>query len=187
MGRVSQSLRARGTAEADQGEVWHDIGRKLSALQTRSPSMAMSMSDAYAARAPALDEYRDAFHPVNGQVGAAFGIDGRIAGVELFDAQATFATFLPKLVGSYALDALEADGNDGGPSQSLEMQVTTLLERARAAPSHEYRSIGEGTHVRLRDDHLAAGGLVARGRLVHLAAFLRRTRADRPPNDLPVH
>jgi hypothetical protein len=65
------------------------------------------------------------------------------------------------------------------------MQVTTLLERLRSAPSHEYQSIGGGTHVRLGDDHLAAGGLVARGRLVHLAAFIPSDACGQASERLP--
>ena len=40
-----------------------------------------------------LDEYVNAVRPAPGQCGAVFAIDGRVAGLELFDSPGSFARY----------------------------------------------------------------------------------------------
>ena len=103
---VSASLRSHGSRYSNQAEIWSDISAKAACLRVESDTD--SMADIYEQRAAQLEAYATAFAPQPGQAGALFAIEGRIAGLELFDAPATFASFLPRLVRSYALDAIEA-------------------------------------------------------------------------------
>ncbi len=64
------------------------------------------MSDIFEKEAVPLESYVETFSPIEGQVGALFAIDGRIAGLDLFDAPETFRKLFPKLLRSYGLDAL---------------------------------------------------------------------------------
>ena len=68
-----------------------------------------AMSAMFDARHVALDEFVTAFTPVERQVGAVFFVNGRAAGLELFDAPRTWRTLAPKLIRSYALDALDQE------------------------------------------------------------------------------
>ena len=54
-----------------------------------------------------LEEFVAAFLPAERQVGAVFLVNGRVVGLELFDAPSTWRKLSPKLVRSYALDAID--------------------------------------------------------------------------------
>jgi hypothetical protein len=169
--RVSESLARSGSRRSDQGEVWQDIGVKFSQMRIESPSMAMA--DLYQAREDDLERYQEAFKPVPGQVGAVVAVDGKVAGLELFDAQRTFAQMLEKIVSSYAMDVgvdpLPQREGEQGP---LTYQVVqAFLQEMQAAASREHPAIAQGTDVRLTAPQLAGAALVDDGRVVHLAAF----------------
>jgi hypothetical protein len=120
---------------------------------------------------------------VPGQVGAVVALDGKVAGVELFDAQRTLAQLLEKIVGSYAMDVVGGDrttphpgplpqGERGKSADELTYQaVQAFLQEMQAAASREHPAIAEGIDVRLSAPHLAGAALVNQGRVVHLAAF----------------
>ena len=185
MARVSESMARSGSRRSDQGEVWQDIGVKFSQMRVESDSMAMA--DLYQAREADLERYREAFRPVPGQVGAVVAVDGRVAGLELFDAQRTLAVLLEKIVSSYAMDVVgeggltphpgplpqgERGNGEGESAEQLTYQaVQDFLQEMRAAASQEHPAIAEGTDVRLSAPRLAGAALVDHGRVVHLAAF----------------
>ena len=167
MQRVSESLRNRGRAQADQGEVWADVADKAKFLHMESPTLAMS--DFYEQSAARLADYESAFRAEPGQRGAVVAIDGRVTGVELFDSAQAFARYLAKLVRSYALDALEtANGQHRAPPAA---EVERFLERLRQASIETFAALGEGEDIRLAGERLSGGALAAGGRIVHLAGF----------------
>jgi hypothetical protein len=96
-------------------------------------------------------------------------LDGRVAGLEVFDSPAAFARYLAKLVRGYALDALEtANGKTLAPSED---QVRRFLEAIKAAPAERFAALGEGEDLRLAGNGVSGGALAAEGRVVHLAGF----------------
>jgi hypothetical protein len=167
MRHVTASMSRSGAHRADQGQVWQSISDKASRLRAASPTEAMS--DIYAQRKDTLAGYESAFTPSPGQVGAVFAVNGRIAGAELFDSAATFAKLLDKLVGSYALDAIEEEA-PADTVPSLE-EVRAFLKRMQQAAAERFAALGEGEDLRLTGEKLAGGALLAEGRVVHLAAF----------------
>jgi hypothetical protein len=166
MARVSVSLACTGSRRGDQGEVWSDIQVKFSRMCEASPSMAVG--DLYEARSTSIQSYVGAFKAAPLQRGAVFAVDGKVVGLDLFDAPATFAKLLEKLVTSYAVDALERETDTQTPSEAA---VRQFLERMKAAVAEKYPAIAEGEDVRLSAPGLSGGALVSDGRLVHLAAF----------------
>lgn len=167
MASVASSRHATGEAVADQNEVWQKIDRMARRTQVRSATSAMS--DVYDTHRARIDDYVRAFDTQPGQTGAAFAIGARVEGVELFDSERTLAEYLPKLVRSYALDAMSLGPKHDAPPAAA--QVRAFLDALANAKSDQYPSVGLGTEVRLRGRDLLAGGLVADGRVVHLAAF----------------
>ena len=71
---VELNLKFRGVRDADQGRVWNDIRRKMASMGSKSETGAMH--DMYAQWADSLRQYRDAFRPIDGQVGALFLLAG---------------------------------------------------------------------------------------------------------------
>jgi hypothetical protein len=148
--------------------LWQEIARKSAALSSRSDTEALA--DVYVANAPTLEAYRRGLHWVGGQIGAAFVLAGRFVGVELFDAESTCRKLLPKLVDSYAMDALE-QGDSGGRNALPNSDPTLLLGDLRSAPVETYKAIGKGEDVRIRSPRIHGAALTESGRLVHLTAF----------------
>jgi len=168
---VSDSLREGGARSRDdvQAAVWRSVDDKLSHFECRSPTS--SLHDAYEATERDLQRIRGEFTPQPGQVGAVFAIDGRLVGAELFDAAGTLVTLLPKLVDSYAFDALESEVDvDLFAPPSIE-QVRALLDRIAQAPASAYAAVAKGTDVRIDAPDLHAAALVDAERTVHLSAF----------------
>jgi hypothetical protein len=93
---------------------------------------------------------------------------GNVVGVELFDAASMLRSSLRRLVGSYALDALESGQPAFGTPSAAAVRI--FLDGATTASTEEMPAVGLGSEVR------AAGAEIvgeADGRLVHLSALLR--------------
>ncbi|HKA20237.1 MAG TPA: DUF6569 family protein [Blastocatellia bacterium] len=165
---VSFSLRERGRADSDQGAVWHDIDRMADDLEVTSATSAMS--DIYQSYSANLDECVQKFSPVEAQVGAAFAINGEIIGFDLFDRASTLAKLLPKLVSSYAIQALSRRAAEGDKAPREEA-VREFLDAVSNSQGCSFTATGEGEDVRIEEAGLSAAALVAKGRLIHLCGF----------------
>jgi hypothetical protein len=139
------------------------------------------MADIYDQHATQVQDYVAAFAPASGQVGAVFAIGDGIEGLDLFDAQATFAEMLPKLVRSYAIDALERQ--QGRASKPSAIAADAFIARLKRAEAETYSAVGLGTEVRLTAPGIVAGGLVEDERVVHLAAFTAPAADNRNDQD----
>jgi len=127
------------------------------------------MADIYAGAETRLSDYDEAFHPVERQVGAVFAINGQVAGMELFDAPAAFAAYLPKLVKSYALDALDLKR---GEIRAVESEsIYRFLGQLASARQERYPASGAGEDVRLEGDEVTGGALEHQDKLIHVAAY----------------
>lgn len=164
--RVSESLRDWGDRHSDQGEVWEDISRKMASMDVDSSTRAIA--DAYEHFSGSVEEYVAAFNTSDTQVGACFSINGKIRGVELFDVSATCAKLMPKLIRSYALDAIEerreAAANDA-------QSITDFIQAVATAAVGSFKALGEGNDLRIHSKTIAGGALAAQDRVVHLCAF----------------
>lgn len=164
---VNRSYR-RGGRTADQGAIWDNVRDRMEQLGVASPTL--SMSDGFEARADRIEEYVAAMPTVPGQVGAVFAIAGKLAGIELFDAPESFLRYHPKLVRSYALDALLHDAA-GEPPGIAEEDVERALAGVAECPCQSFPGVGLGEDVRLEGTDMSGGALVHNGTVIHLAAF----------------
>jgi hypothetical protein len=167
MEQVARSKRVSGMRTSDQGAIWGAVSQKAAFLCAQSPTEAMS--DVYTHVEGTVGEYRAAFEAVPGQVGALFAIDGRMAGVELFDAAMTLRSSLRRLVGSYALDAIESRARTFPVPSAADARG--FLDDAAAAPMEESPAVGLGSEVRLAERGIVGEGLVVDGRVVHLSVL----------------
>jgi hypothetical protein len=126
------------------------------------------MYTSYRAR---LKEYVDAFSPVTGQTGALFAVNGRVTGFDLFDCVETCASVLPRLIESYALDAIDPDDRGSATADAEGPQL--MLEDAARATVERFPAVGEGDDLRLHGDGISGGALVKDGEVVHLYVFRR--------------
>ena len=168
MQNVTASLRGDSTSRrSNQSEVWDLIAEKASRLDAPSPTSAMS--SIYEVHEGSIDEFVKAFTPVERQVGAVFFINGRVAGLELFDAASTWRAISPKLVRSYAIDAIDRPRTEvATPSQeSAKAFCTALASSAGSA----FPGTGMGDDIRLTGVHVMGAALVADGRAMHVSGF----------------
>lgn len=187
MAQVNRSLREAGQHSADQGEIWASISAKSRRMGSRSQSEAMS--GLYEQREAEIERISRELKPQPGQVGAAFALHGRLAGVEWFDAPGTLGRYLPAIVAGYALDAIDTPDEDDlfahGPhvaptrhddaapkSQAPSLEdVRALLARIAACAPERRPGVGLGEDLRVGEHGLVAAALVEAGRVVHLCAF----------------
>jgi len=163
---VSASLRTSGTRHSNQGEVWANISEKSERMESYSDSSAAAaMYETHQAR---LDDYLGAFSAIENQAGALFCINGDVVGFDLFDSADTLASLLPKLVQSYALDAIDAGDRE---IQAEKKSAEKLIEDAANATVERFPAVGEGDDLRLLGDHLSGGALLVDEQIIHLCVF----------------
>jgi hypothetical protein len=174
--QVNASMRSSGSRYANQAEIWSDISAKAAYMCVDSATEAMS--DLYESAGRRIDEYVEAFKPASGQVGAVFALNGRVTGMELFDADGTFRRFMAKLVRGYAMDAIEAQQSEAAPP--VEEAVRRFLEDMQAAAVQRFPALAEGEDLRIESEAVAGGALYAGGHIVHLCAFRIEKPVSRP-------
>jgi hypothetical protein len=162
-----EGLRATGTPTSKQGEVWGEVGRKLCAVGSVSPSQ--ELQQAYADHANRVNDFIGHLHVPEGCNGVLFVLAGKISGADVFDKPETLAKLWPKLVKSYVLDALEMQGT---PAKRVEPdEVRRWVQSAGQAKSEAFKSPGLGEDVRLEGDDLVGAGLVVDDHPVHVELF----------------
>lgn len=166
--QVTSSLMGAGHRRSDQNAIWSLIAEKSARFSADSDTFAMSA--VFDKVGPSLEEFVAAFPSVEHQVGAVFLINGRPAGLELFDAASTWGKLAPKLVRSYALDALDRRDGEHAPLADTDLSSAFASDVA-SSPASAFPAAGEGEDVRLTGPSIAGAALVARGRAVHVSAF----------------
>lgn len=146
MEQVSMRLAANMGPRSDQGAIWDDIAQKSARLGVRSHTGAAS--EMYESRRGTSEEFRRAIRWQKGQVGALFAINGEIAGIDVFESSAVLVKVMPKLVESYALDAIDVEvANEA----HLPLQhVQGFLEQLGSAKAQAFAAVGQGEDLRYR-------------------------------------
>jgi hypothetical protein len=167
MRQVTASLTSAGGRASDQHAVWDGIASKSARLSAASDTSAMSA--VFEKLDTPLEQFVAAFQPAEHQVGAIFLINGRRAGLELFDAASTWRTLAPKLIRSYAVDAI--DRRRQRAVKSGPKEAAALTTAVASSPASVFPGTGDGEDVRLSGTDIAGAALVAGGRAIHLSAF----------------
>lgn len=166
--QVSYSLDEFSMAHSDQSDVWDRITDLSDRAHAHSPTSAMH--DVYESRRSSVDEFVRALGAAEGQTGAAFCLNGRLAGVELFDSATTLSRLLPKIVASYAIDAAFSRENGDGPDPGPQ-EVRQWLDGLSQYTPSVHRAVGLGEAHRWNGTDVAAAALVVEEHLVHFVAF----------------
>jgi len=168
MAQVSGMLKQYGTRNADQGQIWAGVSAMADSFDLELETE--SLDDIHDSQAETLDRYCQAFKAENNQAGGVFCIDGKIVGMELFDKPETFRKLSNKLVESYAMDAIETQGQAITSNRQVA-NIVQFLSDTVSAKVERFDALGEGEDLRLSADSVVGGGLEAQGRLVQLSVF----------------
>jgi len=164
---VSESLCCDQSPRSDQGRVWRDISAKAARMQ--APSSTSAMAAIFEKHAARVEDYVGAFTASGENSGAVFAIGEEVVGLDLFDEPSTFRLMLPKLVRSYAVDAIEHTGSTGrGCTRKV---ANAFISGLAAADVKSYPAVGLGTDIRLTGPGVIGGALAVDEHLVHMAAF----------------
>lgn len=175
---VSMSLASRSEIRSDQSGVWAGIAEKSRRMGAHSPSSA---SDAmFVSTQPQIQTFLEAFEPQPNQIGSVFLINGQVLGMEIFKSEKTHKSLMPKLVQSYALDAIDSaltrkfDGNGKSAEFSkdqLETAVKDFISRFQTSETNQFDGVAEGENFRFNGKQLTGGALVHDDQILHLCAF----------------
>jgi hypothetical protein len=166
-GQVTESMRLDGTRRSDQSAVWEQLHTKAERMEGASPTRAMDAI--FTRHAYSVEEYLRSFSCAEGQAGMLFALGGVPVGLDLFDHPATLRRLFPKLVRSYALDALDEAGEKPEPAEKAKMLA--WMETLAAAPAFSQPGVGLGKDVRFQGLGVSGAGLWALERYIHLCAF----------------
>lgn len=166
------AARAAGRGfDADQGEVWSEVGARLSHSRTASPTA--SYADYRSTRVTDVGEISEAFHPVERQVGFVACMGDDVTGAELIGHPSVFRDDFQALLRSYAIDAVDAALVRSLETRERDVRFDSpesFLSELSTAPFTSAPSLGEGDDLRVEGPTVSGCALVAK-ELVHLTAF----------------
>lgn len=177
---VSASLNRTHEYRSDQSAVWGDIDRMAQASAVKSPTRAMT--DVFEAKEKELDDCLDAFSHVPDQKGLLVFVNGAVEGFDLISRATAYEALHPKLVKSYAMDAL---------LQKTSSRRKATIEDARAfitetqtCSEKKFKSAGLGWDCRFDGGTLVGSSLVHNDTVIHSAFFRAQqaTKTDRMAN-----
>ena len=172
--QVTECMSFMGARRSDQAEVWNEIAGKGSRMNASSPTQAMAA--VYESHSSSTEEYVRAFECLPRQAGVIFAISGKTTGLDLFDHPQTFRRVFPKLLRSYALDAIETP-SDAAPAAVTAEAILSLIAEAT---TFAQPAVGEGKDIRVTGPSVSGGALWAGDRYIHVCAFSLPHHENRP-------
>lgn len=176
---VNASLASIKQFRSNQGEIWDKVEELHCDLKV--PAGTGAMNDVYQAKGAVLDEYTKSFRLTDGQKGILVFVDGKPAGLDFVSREAAFATLFPKLVRSYAMEAMlvterRKRGRGRGDAEKALVKPSAddaraFLRSAAAAEEKKYESVGLGWAYRYAGPALVGSALAFNDHVVHMAFF----------------
>ena len=158
--------------QSDQGAVWAEMSNKRADFQADAPTH--SMGDIYEAGRKSLDEYLQHIRIQPNQVGLACAINGRTAGIEMFEETGVFNQFFHKLIRAYAAEVVNEDRIATMVPDRKGLKL--LLRKLSSIKCDEYDAVGSGTELRFTTGQLNGSALEVDGRLLHMVLLRNNSR-----------
>ncbi len=164
---VKRSLELSNCYRGDQGAVWREIAHLGFVANVRSATGAMK--DVFESKENDLKRYLDAFQYLPHQKGILVMVNGAVTGFDFISLESAYEIIHPKLVKSYAMDALllRSEKND---QPSVE-KARSFLEKPALCEEKKFKSIGHGWDHRFEGKGVVGSSLVYQEKVVHLAFF----------------
>jgi len=164
---VNDSITLGSGHRSDQGEVWRSV-REVHAMHGTSSDTG-AMSDAFESLAMQRTDYADKFKYVEGAVGVAVALGGKVVSADVFDKPQTCQKVWQRLLSGVILDALGTRA-EGEPVNAAA--VEKILDSAGSAGWKKVDPVGEGEDYRaeMGSDHASA--LTFNDTLVHGSVVL---------------
>ena len=153
---VQPSVRAKAMADKNQQEVWNEVGAARSAMAAavpRTSSEVVEVTDSYAGvvqnkevekkldevAAPVERDYQSLIRQLKDKnaVGVVVAVNGQIIWADIFASSDLLAKYWPKLVRSYAAEAVTSHGRHTELDQKTAQQFLNELEGRRQVVENE--------------------------------------------------
>ena len=166
---VSDSLKQSGSYRSDQGAIWNEIRAMSLNAKVHSPTGAMK--DIYEGKKEDLEEYMRAFQCLPHQKGMFVLVGGEIAGWDIFSRESIFEVIFPKLVKSYAMDAVLEKEKKKESSEIPTEEAKRFLQEIKDCQEKKYASTGQGWDYRFEGKDKVGSALVHDDTIIHMAFF----------------
>ena len=185
---VSMNLHSSREYRGNQGRTWSDIDEKSARLDVSSESSAADAM--YVSTGEKIEKFVESFKHVPDQIGSVFVLDGQVSGLELYSSQDTHAQMLPRLVRSYALDAIDSSVSrtgsgtkpkKGNSDRNTKESAEEFLARIGNSWTKRFNGVCLGENVRFTDERLTGSALEHEDRVLHLSALALSEDVDESP------
>ena len=185
---VSKNLHSSREFRGNQGRTWSDIDEKSARLNVSSESSAADAM--YDSTSTKIEKFVESFKHVPDQIGSIFVLDGRVSGLELYSSQATHKQMLPRLVRSYALDAIDSSVSSTESAPTSKKGISNgrnkkaaeeFLTRIGNSWTKRFDGVCLGENVRFTDERLTGSALEHEDRVLHLSALALSEDVDESP------
>ncbi len=167
---VSQSLESSLEYRSDQSAVWDAISEQSDIADARSETGAMRQT--FESKKKDLDDYLKAFNCTEGQKGLLTFLGNELAGFDFISLEKAYRILHPKLVKSYAMDAiLKQDEKD---KKSSTDEAKTFLDQILKCKEKKYESVGKGWDYRFEGEEVVGSTLKFGKKVIHMAFFVVR-------------
>jgi hypothetical protein len=164
---VSHSLAMKMGHRSDQGRVWEEIDALAVRAGTRSATGAMR--DVHQHIGESIEDLCQAFQLRDGQNGLLVVIGKRVVGFDILSRHESFARLYPKVLRSYAADAvLDKNAEPGGNFADL---ARSFFETCMEASESRHKAVGLGVDCRFVGDSVVGSALLVDPAVVHMAFF----------------
>jgi hypothetical protein len=170
---VASSLQGTGEFRSDQGTVWNTIDEMSAKADVKSRTHAMK--DVFEQKMKDLDEYIKIFQYMPHQGGLLALINGEVVGFDFVSREKAYEVLHPKLVKSYAMEAILESGAAVTPGQGAKPAIEkakAFLNEATQCEEKKYKSVGKGQDYRFEGKQMVGSALEDEGRIIHLAFFM---------------
>jgi len=167
--QVEYSLLINNLFSSDQSAIWDSVSDKLEEMNVSSDTG--DMDSVFRAKRSDLDSFLEKIRYVEGTAGVIAAINGELVCADLFDSASTCRKLWPKLISSYALDALGNHVIVDSPPGVLNEDCSRFIPLFETARYGFFESPGIGYDVRIQGDGFRGSALVCEERVIHLAAF----------------
>jgi len=152
---------------SDQAALWDSIESLSAEAEVHSPTGAMRA--VFEARTSDLNQYLKAFECAPHQKGLLVIVNGEVVGFDLLSLESAYEILHPKLVKSYAIDALLQKPDDG--SKASTEAAKAFIKEASSCDEKKYESVGYGWDHRFEGDKIVGSALVYGKTVIHTAFF----------------
>ncbi len=177
-GRFAAPTEVRKLAreKASQNALWDTVDGLLTGTRTRSENENLAAVYENEEVAREIASYRREMRiPLHRTVGCVVVVNGRIVGCDVFGSPELFENLWPKLLDSYALDAVTGYKHlERWPAPPSEEEVRRFLDRVFRASFRERSGTDLGRIVEISNSGIEGEGLVFRGEVVHAHLTPRR-------------